>query len=205
MIEPKVAPVEAKPRELPTPPAAVEPVAPTKIEPKIAPLEAKPRELPTPPAAVEPVAPTKIEPKIAPPLERAPQEAPPAPVERVIPPAERELAAPSEPLPRLRFGRPDVDAEVFQPRRDVLSPSGPGGSPHIDLEAARKRASEIVSQGSRTRGLLSVAAPPERVSKEGRAIAGALKPDCRVAYAGLGLLAVPPLLWSTIADGGCRW
>jgi hypothetical protein len=32
-----------------------------------------------------------------------------------------------------------------------------------------------------------------------------VKPDCRNAYAGMGLLAVPALVASTIGDGGCRW
>jgi hypothetical protein len=34
----------------------------------------------------------------------------------------------------------------------------------------------------------------------------ALKPDCRTAYASMGLLAVPVLVASAIAaDGSCRW
>jgi hypothetical protein len=33
----------------------------------------------------------------------------------------------------------------------------------------------------------------------------ALKPDCRDAYASMGLLAVPALVVSAVGDGGCRW
>ncbi len=32
-----------------------------------------------------------------------------------------------------------------------------------------------------------------------------LPPDCRTAYAGLGLLAIPLLIKDTITDSGCRW
>jgi len=31
------------------------------------------------------------------------------------------------------------------------------------------------------------------------------KPDCRTAYAGLGFLAVIPLVAATVGDGGCVW
>ncbi len=34
----------------------------------------------------------------------------------------------------------------------------------------------------------------------------ALKPDCRTAYANMGLLAAPVLIASALAaDGSCRW
>ena len=39
----------------------------------------------------------------------------------------------------------------------------------------------------------------------GKAIAKAAKPDCRTAYAELGLLAIAPLVASTVGNGGCRW
>ena len=37
------------------------------------------------------------------------------------------------------------------------------------------------------------------------AIDKAQKPDCRDAYAAMGLLAVVPLVASTAGNGGCRW
>jgi len=74
------------------------------------------------------------------------------------------------------------------------------------MEAARKRAREIASQATSTRGILpALPPPPERKSKESIALEKAIKPDCRTAYAGMGLLAVPALVASTIGDGGCRW
>jgi hypothetical protein len=110
-------------------------------------------------------------------------------------------------LPRIRFGTPDPGAEIFKPRHDVVVQSTePGGTPHIDLGAARQRAREIASEGRGSNGVWSVMPPPpERVSKETRAMEKAIKPDCRNAYASFGLLAVPALLASAIGDSGCKW
>jgi hypothetical protein len=42
--------------------------------------------------------------------------------------------------------------------------------------------------------------------KEAMPLEKALKPDCRTAYANMGLLAAPVLIASAVAaDGGCRW
>src|SRR5438067_1177467 len=46
---------------------------------------------------------------------------------------------------------------------------------------------------------------PEKKSKEANAIEKAIKPDCRTAYAGLGLLAVPALAAAAITGERCRW
>ena len=112
-------------------------------------------------------------------------------------------------LPRLRLGSPGApgtDEDIFKPRRDVATPSDESGGTHIDMEAARKRAREIASEATSTRGILpALPPPPEKKSKESIALEKAIKPDCRTAYAGMGLLAVPALVVSTIGDGGCRW
>jgi hypothetical protein len=95
---------------------------------------------------------------------------------------------------------------MFKPRRDVAAPPGESGAPRIDMEAARQRAREIASETTSTRGILpALPPPPERLSKESNALEKAVKPDCRTAYAGMGLLAVPVLVASTIGDGSCRW
>jgi hypothetical protein len=47
--------------------------------------------------------------------------------------------------------------------------------------------------------------PQERKDALAEGIAKAAKPDCRTAYAGLGLLAVVPLVASSVGNGGCRW
>ena len=71
----------------------------------------------------------------------------------------------------------------------------------------RKRVREIASEGSGSRGVLNLVPPPpiERKDKLAEDIAKAAKPDCRTAYAGLGLLAVVPLVASAVGNGGCNW
>ena len=131
------------------------------------------------------------------------------PAERAAPPVApaRPQAQPAVPLPPLRFGTPDADEEIFKPRRDVGTP--PSEAPRIDLDAARKKAArEVVSESSGSRGVFTISSPPppEKKTKEAMAMEKALKPDCRTAYASMGLLAVPVLVASAIAaDGSCRW
>src|SRR5438477_134713 len=199
-----------------TPPAAapakIERVAPPQSERQLAPAAVVPnRAVPAAPAAaLERVAPPQIEREVAPPVELPPRAVPAAPpVERVAPavaPA-RPQALPAAPVPPSRFGAPDADEEIFKPRRDVGAT--PSEAPRIDLDAARKKAArEIAREGSGSRGVFTVPSPPlpEKKSKEAIAMEKAVKPDCRTAYANIGLLAVPALVASAIAaDGSCRW
>jgi hypothetical protein len=226
-VEGEIAPVvEPAPREVPITPAPqpVERVAPPNIEREIAP------QVDVPPPRKAPVEATPE--RIAPRVEReAPSPTTPLPrtvpadtaprIERVAPPvvapgttptapaATRTESPPGEPPPRLRFGAPDAGEEIFKPRRDVVIPSSePGGAPRIDLEASRQRAREIASEDSGYRGVVQLAVPPpptDRKSKLSEAMEKALKPDCRDAYAAMGLLAVPALVASAIGNGGCRW
>ena len=107
----------------------------------------------------------------------------------------------------MRFNEPVPDEDMFKPRRDQAPGSEPRSTPSIDLDEAKKRAArDIVREGSGSRGLLSVVPPPpERQSKEARALERAAKPDCRTEYASMGLLAAVPLVASAITDKGCRW
>jgi len=218
------------------PAAPIERLAPRQIERELAPpVEPPPRAVPTAPAApIERVAPARIEREFAPPVEApaprrepaaaapqlpraapAPAAEPRSPPGEIISPVER--AAPvapalpqpqrAAPVPPSRLGTPDADEEIFQPRRDVGAP--PSEAPRIDLDAARKKAArEIVREGSGSRGVFTIPSPPlpEKKSKEAMAMKKAIKPDCRTAYAHMGLLAVPVLVASAIAaDGSCRW
>ena len=235
-IERELAPpVELPPRAVPTAPAApIERVAPPQIERELAPpVELPPRAVPAAPAApIERVAPARIEREFASPVETpaprrepaaaapqlpraAPAAEPRSPPGAIISPVER--AAPvapalpqpqrAAPVPPSRLGTPDADEEIFKPRRDVGAP--PAEAPRIDLDAARKKAArEIVREGSGSRGVFTIPSPPplEKKSKEAMAMEKAIKPDCRTAYANMGLLAVPVLVASAIAaDGSCRW
>ena len=235
-IERELAPpLELPPRAVPMAPAApIERLAPRQIERELAPpVELPPRAVPTAPAApIERVAPARIEREFAPPVETpaprrepaaaapqlpraAPAAEPRSPPGEIISPVER--AAPvapalpqpqrAAPVPPSRLGTPDADEEIFQPRRDVGA--RPSEAPRIDLDAARKKAArEIVREGSGSRGVFTIPSPPrpEKKSKEAMAMEKAIKPDCRTAYANMGLLAVPVLVASAIAaDGSCRW
>ena len=209
-VEREIAPpVELPPPPVPMAPAApIERVAPVRIEREIAPpvevpaARTAPAETVTRPAAetapATPPSPRNVPGETAPRMERA---APPT----MAPP--RPQASPTEPSPPLRYGTPDADQDIFKPRRDVDAP--PGQTPRIDLDAARKKAArEIVHEGSGSRGIFTIPAPPptERKSKEAMAMEKAIKPDCRTAYADMGLLAAPALVASAIsADGSCRW
>lgn len=172
-------------------------------------LEAAPAvAAPTPraPASESPV-PGVAQPAI--PASAAPQPAAAATTPGAAEPNPAPTAAPAaEPkLPRLRLGAPPApDEDMFRLRRDVVSPADESGGLRIDREAAQQRAREIASEGGSTRGILpALPPPPDRKSKESSALEKAVKPDCRTAYAGLGLLAVPVLVASTIGDVGCHW
>jgi hypothetical protein len=208
-IERQLAPAaELPPRELPAAPAApLERLAPAPVEREIAPpVELPARAVPTVPSApIERLAPAKIEPEIAPPVV--------VPVPRVEPPAlpSAPTALPPTPAaagPAPRGPNPPTpEEELFRSRRDGGTPAPE--APRIDLDAARKKAArEIVSEGAGSRGVFTIPGPPptERKSKDAAALEKALKPDCRTAYANMGLLAVPVLVASAVAaDGSCRW
>jgi hypothetical protein len=47
--------------------------------------------------------------------------------------------------------------------------------------------------------------PPERKSKLAEEIARSARPECKDAYAGLGILAPIPLVADTLRGKGCKW
>jgi hypothetical protein len=222
-----VPPVELRPRAAPVAvPTAVplERIPPVKIEREIAP----PVELPAPrkapvetsapparavpapereatPAAVPPQALPLTQPENAAGRERtAPSPTPGKPAAAAAP-ARSDAGAE---LPRLRYGAPNVDEEIFGTKRDAASPPPTDVAPGLTAEALRRRVREIANEGSGSRGVLNLVPPPPPVEKKdtlAEGIAKAAKPDCRTAYAGMGLLAVAPLVGSTIGNGGCRW
>ena len=232
-VAPKVEAIEKPPtaepaakREAPaeTPPR-VEPEAVPKVErPIVAPPPLAPRESPAtvaPPRESAPAstierATTPAAPQVAP--RERPAEAP-APTTREAPPkteaespraaqppALREAPA-AAPLPRLRYGVPsDVD-DIFAPRKPGDAPAASAPAP-VDIDAARivaREPSRITYGRTGIIPLNLVPPPPEPESKLGRAIQKAAQPDCRDAYAAMGLLAIPFLLKDTVTDTGCRW
>jgi len=217
-VEQEVAPpVELPQREVLAPPTApIERLAPSKIREEVAPaVELPPPEVLTAPSApIDRITPRNLErelssppPVIAPIAPSAAPAAPAPPASATTPVPEQREAPTEDSLPRLHFGAPQPDESMFKPRPQVVTPSSePGGVPHIDREASRERAREIASGRSGTRGVFNpIPIPPEAKTKEALAIEKAARPDCRDAYAGLGLLAVPVLVASAIADAGCKW
>ena len=88
------------------------------------------------------------------------------------------------------------------------SATAPGSAPRIDLDSVRQRAREIAREGMGARTLLpfDVKGKEAIKRKEQQAFDKALKrPDCRDAYAGMGLAAVVPLLWDAVSEKGCKW
>ena len=191
-------------RETPAP-APVVPVPPVAVPAQPPRSETSPlREAPSAPAtsSVEPSAP-------APTKESA--RAPAAPAGESSRPVDaapvREVPAPPAPG-RLNFGaRPAVDDDLRQlvePSTATLPPVGE--RPRLSFEKPASR--DATHPSGRSPGLvpLNLSPPtPEPETKLGRAIQKAAQPDCRDAYAGLGLLAVPVLIADAITDKGCRW
>jgi hypothetical protein len=184
---------------------AVEAPAPRQV-----PVETvTPVERAAPPALSPPAAAPAAAPRVEP-AQSAPRLAPPATAPGTAPAREpaRPAASPVDTRPK-GAGPSAIDDEVFRGRGSVIAPSAdPSAPPRIDLDATRRRAREIASEGPGSRGLLPVVPPPPSEAKKpnlAEAIAKAAKPDCRTAYAELGLLAIPPLVASTVGNGGCRW
>ena len=147
---------------------------------------------PTPPPAV------RTEPVEAPPrVEPAPTVRPePAPAARPEPPP-AVRAAPVEAPSLFKTPAPE---DRGPNRYDPTAPS-------VDLDAIRIRAGELGRQGTGNRALLPFPMPPvpDRKTKMETAIENARKPDCRKAYAELGLAAIVPLIANEFGEGKCRW
>jgi hypothetical protein len=158
------------------------------------------RQLAPPTEVAVPAAPAPVVPHGAAPATSSPPSTPGAPASAAPAAPERSILAPGS-LPPGGYGTPGPDQDIFKPRRDT------GETPRIDLDAAKKRAArEIVHEGSGSPAVLPFPLPvPERKTKEAKAMEKAIKADCRTAYAGMGLLAVPALVASAITDEGCRW
>ena len=206
-----------------TPHAEIAPVASPVIPalPATPPVLRPPVEIPALPVpTLESVAPPRVEaaskPNETAPVAQTPLPAPTAPANLTQPTLQREGPARIEraPAPReepalqsapFRPSRPSIDSSVNAPGEPATKydPTAPG----LDLDAMRKRAGEMARAGAGNRALLPFAMPPlpPKKSKMETAIENARKPDCRTAYAQLGLAAVVPLIANEFGEGNCRW
>jgi hypothetical protein len=126
---------------------------------------------------------------------RAPSDEKPTPAETARPEVERS-----------RLGGSSSTAEAAAQAKTRPDATGDQSAAPIDMEAVRRMVREI------ERAREKRAAPPasaksglEYDTPLGRAIEKAARADCRVAYAGTGLLAVLFLVKDAITDGGCGW
>lgn len=106
------------------------------------------------------------------------------------------------PTTRIGAGRPDAGARLGH---DLATPpSLPSSAPRLNLSLPGSRAAQTSSD--LPKGVLQLLPrPPQTPSKLTRDIEKAGQPDCTKAYAGMGLLAVIPLVAAAIRDKGCRW
>ena len=233
-IERQYAPVaEPLPRLLPVAPApASAPItlAPARIERDYAPIA----DLLAPLTPVVPTVPSKRElaPYVVPKMEPeaipvtlptmdpsaetvvrpAPRETPLASTEimqREPPTRNEPESAPGTvaPAQAVTSGAP---ADPLASRRELSPPLPPvaPAAPRLDLDAMRNRARNMRSEGSGPRTVFQFPTPPPEAikSKDAKIFDKALKrPDCRDAYAGLGLAAVVPLVADAITNKGCKW
>jgi hypothetical protein len=198
----RALPQDAAPLVEPPPLPRIEAEALAPVAPAAAPvMRPAPRD-------AAPLAEPRVPPASAPP----PADAQPARVGATppSPTAPGAVLAPTGPA-RLDFGPrrsvdPDLAALVGEPVPEAPpTPSKPAG---LDLDATRALARNLHRAPAATKPgqALDLSVPrPDAESTLGRAIGKAAQPDCRVAYAGLGLLGVPFLLFDTVTDTGCRW
>jgi hypothetical protein len=195
-------PAELVPRLTPlTAPKIEREVAlPAELLPRLAPIAA--------PSAMETLSPAKIE---------RPAVSGPAPAATASPGAQR---AESNPASGAATTAPPGGAAGTTRGGDIFGGTGarPGASggtgtpgPRIDLDAIRQRARELASDGAGPRTLLPFPTVKPKDDAKTRtetqqAFDKALKrPDCRDAYANMGLAAVVPLVRDALTEKGCKW
>jgi hypothetical protein len=191
----KAAPVES--RAVPAPPATA-PVDRSTVES---------RAIPTPPVIESPLESRAI--PSQPPIERSSTTPAPSDASKVdsAAPPKADALAPSSPRTDSPLRSPGAGAPGTSPFRTPprdsakdYDPTAPG----VDVDAAKRRAGEMAREGSGQRALFAMPLPKPKNKME-EAIEKARKPDCRTAYANMGLLAIVPLVANEFGEGNCRW
>lgn len=218
---PSASPAVASPVEAPM--AAVPPL--------IAPPSVPVAPGPLPASATAPIEPLKMQPASKRPeiyAPAAPVTTTIAPVENTVPTprtgapsADRDMSAatiaPSTSggaVPRAVSPQVNSSTSVGPPALlnfplPIPAPTAPAvATPRLDLDALRRQAREVAREGGGARTLLPFATvgrePPKKDME--KIFDKALKrPDCKDAYADLGLAAFIPLVRDAVGDGGCKW
>jgi hypothetical protein len=199
-----------EPLVVPPPISTIAPTTESKTEREFTPYvppSVAPSVTPSPAAAAPSTAPNPAPPATTAPAERDITSAPSssAPPTTTAPANERAPAAtPGSPAPSKSTD------DIFGPRRDAGSVAAPAPAPakSLDLDAARRSAREGANTGTGPRTLLPFPTAPKPVPKSDmtKIFDKALKrPDCKDAYAEMGLAAVIPLVRDAIKQEGCKW
>ena len=103
------------------------------------------------------------------------------------------------------------ESAVVSPRADPRLPtfgvSPPAALPKTDLDSIKERARQIAREGTGPRTAIPFfTAPPPPKKEIEKAFDKALKrPECKDAYAEMGLAAVIPLIRDAVTEKGCKW
>ncbi|WP_374517436.1 hypothetical protein [Undibacterium squillarum] len=150
---------------------------------------------------------------VAPP-QPAPQAAPQAPVRTSnTPPVSAKRSKPElprkttnesviQPVETHAVSTPATDNPPAEPATAATPRSGP------DLHQLKASAGRIDKEWrGTTMGKIQMAqdTDPGTDEKLGKGVKKAEKKECLKAYSGIGLLAIAPLLVSTVVDTGCKW
>jgi hypothetical protein len=194
-----------EPLVVPPPISTIAPTTESKTEREFAPYvppNVAPSVTPSPAAAPST---TSSPPATTTPAERNLTSAPSssAPSTTTAPANERTPAAtPGSPTPSKSTD------DIFGPRRDAGPSATAAPAKSLDLDAARRSAREGANTGTGPRTLLPFPTAPKPVPKSDmtKIFDKALKrPDCKDAYAEMGLAAVIPLVRDAIKQEGCKW
>jgi hypothetical protein len=135
---------------------------------------------------------------------------------RAAAPVEREAAAPPPAQPALRREKPGQrliarpgDGEHPAPIAGSVAAERAAHESGIDwaadLESIGRHRYAIGGAQGATRGNAPVVRRERSQEQFARGVAQAARPDCRQAYADMGLLALPALAVAGATPGGCNW
>ena len=185
---PKMVPVTALPATN---------VAPNKID----------REFVPPAVEAAPVAPTRDAPANTAQPDTPATRAPTNDV-RAKPDATTTPSSSPSVTPSTRIGDGADDA-LSRDRARIPSASGtPSSKPDLSLDTLRQRARDIAAQGTGPRTVLPFPTspkPPPKTRAQQAFDKALQRPDCKDAYADMGLAAVVPLVWDSVTNKGCKW
>jgi len=204
-LETKAIPAPAIPDLAPVP--RIETIAkPVELPPvQQVPVTPPPVTVPAPAAPAAPAVAPQAQPRAEPRVE--PSAEPAAPAQRESAPTiEKSAPRESSPFRAQPAPVPGLPSETRKQGEEPSSDYDPFSSNPLDLDAIRRRAAQL-ARGSGNTALLPFPMPPvpPKKSKMEEAIENARKPDCRTAYAQLGLAAIIPLVANEFGEGTCRW